>query len=502
MKSRALLLSTLVSFSSLMSAGCGSVSEVAPAAPPAVPNRSADEQQMEVEKQQEEQRQRDKDLQQKRRDLDYAKIAVQTVQQPDGTLNVMIGTGQSLVNGTQAFTLSVGGSPYDASQPEIYFNGSSGTGAVTAQMTGGELGGLLDFRNQVLNPAKAAVGRVVTSVAMTANQQHQLGLDAYGQLGGNLWNDLSGVPRVLPSGKNTGNGVVSATIGDLAGLTDSQYRLARDAGGYSLTRLSDGKVFTLSSFPGGSETVDGVTLSLDSGALAVGDSYVIDPTGDATRQFGLAISDPARLALGGPVRSAAAGANVGNGVIGAASATALPTPPGDLLNPVTITFTSATTFDVTGSGAGLPATGLTYDPAVGATLAYNGWSVRLSGAPAAGDVFRIEPNLGGSGDGRNAQALANQDSLQALDGGRASALTSYGGLIARVGSTGQQAQIGADARQALADQAQAARQAVSGVNLDEEAANLVQLQQAYQAAAQVIAISDAMFASLMNAVGN
>jgi flagellar hook-associated protein 1 FlgK len=430
------------------------------------------------------------------------KIAVQTVPQADGTVNVMIGTGQSLVTGTQAFTLSVGGSPYDASQPEVYFTGSSGAGAVTAQMTGGELGGLLDFRNQVLNPAKAAVGRVVTSVAMTANQQHQLGLDAYGQLGGNLWSDLTGVPRVLPSGANTGNGVVGASIGDLAGLTDSQYRLARDASGYSLTRLGDGKVFTLSTFPGGPETVDGLTLSLTSGALAVGDSYLIDPTGDAAQRFDLAISDPARLALAGPVRGTAAAANTGSGVIGAPSAVSLPTPPGDLLNPVTITFTSATTFDVSGSGAGLPATGLAYNPATGATLSYNGWSVRLDGAPAAGDTFRIDPNVGGSGDGRNAQALAGQETLQALEGGRASALVSYGGLIARVGSAGQQARIGADARQALVDQAQAARQAVSGVNLDEEAANLVQLQQAYQAAAQVISISDAMFASLLNAVGN
>jgi flagellar hook-associated protein 1 FlgK len=431
-----------------------------------------------------------------------AKIAVQTVPQADGTVNVMIGTGQSLVTGARAYTLTVGGGPYDAARPEIYFSGSSGSGSVTEQMTGGELGGLLDFRRQVLDPARASVGRVVTGLAMTANQQHQLGLDAYGALGGSLWADLSAAPRVLPSSTNAGTGVVNASITDLAGLTDSRYRLARDAGGYTLTRLNDGQVFTLSSFPATSETVDGVTLSLSSGALAVGDSYLIDPTGDAARQFGLAISDPARLALAGPVRSAAATANIGTGQIGTPEALSLPSPPGDLLNPVTITFTSATTFDVTGTGAGLPAIGVVYNPAAGATLSYNGWSVRLDGQPATGDVFRVEPNVGGRGDGRNAQALAGHESLQVLEGGRASALNSYGGLLARVGSAGQQARIGADARQVLVDQARAAREAVAGVNLDEEAANLVQLQQAYQAAAQVISISDAMFASLLNAVGN
>lgn len=430
------------------------------------------------------------------------KTAVQVVQQPDGTVNVLVGTGQSVVTGTQAFTLTTGANLYDPSRPEIYHAGSSGSAAVTEQLTGGELGGLLDFRRQVLDPARASIGRIVTGVAAAGNAQHRLGLDAYGELGGDLWADMSGVAQVFGSNANTGTGVVNATITDVAGLSDSRYRLARDASGYTLTRLNDGTVFSLASFPGAPETVDGVTLSLTSGTMAVGDSFQINPTGDAARQFRLAITDPARLALAGPVRSAAATGNTGTGMIGAPAAQSLPTPPGDLLNPVTITFTSPTTFDVTGTGAGLPALGVTYDPAAGATLAFNGWSVRLDGKPAPGDVFTVAPNVGGSGDGRNAQALAGQESKQILEGGRASALNSYAGLLARVGSAGQQARIGADARQALVDQASSAREAVSGVNLDEEAANLVQLQQAYQAASQVIAISQTLFASLINAVAN
>ena len=126
----------------------------------------------------------------------------------------------------------------------------------------------------------------------------------------------------------------------------------------------------------------------------------------------------------------------------------------------------------------------------------------VDGTPVTGDVFTVQANTGGSGDGRNAEALAGQESKQVLDGGRASALDSYAGLVARVGSAGQQARTGAIARQALVDQATSAREAVSGVNLDEEAANMVQLQQAYQAAAQIIAISDALFSSLLNAVAN
>lgn len=430
------------------------------------------------------------------------KIAVQVVPQRDGTVNVLVGTGQSVVTGTRAFTLATSGGQYDPSRPEIYHTGSSGSGAVTEQLTGGALGGLLDFRRQVLDPARASIGRVVAGVAIAGNAQHRLGMDAYGQLGGDLWGDLSGASKVLGSSTNTGAGAVNATITDLAGLTDSRYRLARDASGYTLTRVNDGTVFNLTSFPGAPETVDGVTLSLASGAMAVGDSYLIDPTGTAANDFRLAITDPARLALAGPVRSAGASGNSGSGMIGSPTAVSVPTPPSDLLNPVTITFTSPTTFDVSGVGVGLPAVGVVFDPSVGATLAFNGWSVRLDGQPATGDVFNVQANLGGSGDGRNAEALAGHESKSMLEGGRASALTSYAGLLARVGSAGQQARIGAQARQALVDQAMSAREAVSGVNLDEEAANMVQLQQAYQAAAQVIAISDSLFTALLNAVAN
>jgi flagellar hook-associated protein 1 FlgK len=436
------------------------------------------------------------------------KIAVQVVPQVDGTVNVLVGTGQSVVTGTQAFTLTTGGGPYDPSRPEVYHTGSSGTGAISEQLTGGELGGLLDFRRQVLDPARASIGRVVTGVAIAGNAQHRLGLDAYGELGGDLWADLSGAPQILSSSANTGDGVVNAVITDLADLTDSRYRLARDAGGYTLTRLSDGKVVDLDTLgfpgtpPGTPVEVDGVTLSLTSGTMAVGDSYLIEPTGSAAGRFRLAVTDPARLALAGPVRSAADADNIGTGQIGTPEAVFLPTPPGDLLKPVTITFTSATAFNVTYSDGSPLATGVAYDPAAGATIAFNGWSVRLDGKPAADDVFTVAPNFGGSGDGRNAEALAGQESKQILEGGRASALNSYAGLLARVGSAGQQARIGADARQALVDQARSAREAVSGVNLDEEAANLVQLQQAYQAAAQIIAISDNLFASLLNAVAN
>lgn len=102
------------------------------------------------------------------------KIAVQVVPLADGTVNVLIGTGQSVVTGTQAFTLTTGGGPYDPSRPEIYHTGSSGTGAISEQLTGGELGGLLDFRRQVLDPARASIGRVVTSVAVAGNAQHRL----------------------------------------------------------------------------------------------------------------------------------------------------------------------------------------------------------------------------------------------------------------------------------------------------------------------------------------
>ena len=162
------------------------------------------------------------------------------------------------------------------------------------------------------------------------------------------------------------------------------------------------------------------------------------------------------------------------------------------MNDALIEFIDAGQYTVDGTGP--------YPFTPGQTISANGWSVTLDGAPAAGDQFRIARTAARSGDNGNAALLANLDDARVLNGGTVSLNGALGGLTTQVGSAARQAQYSADAQQVIHDEAQAARDSIAGVNLDEEAANMLRLQQAYQAAAQVISTADTMFQSILNAV--
>ncbi len=109
------------------------------------------------------------------------------------------------------------------------------------------------------------------------------------------------------------------------------------------------------------------------------------------------------------------------------------------------------------------------------------------------------PTGANSSDNGNAKLLSNLDDARVLNGGTLTLNGAIGGLTTQVGSAARQADYSAQAQQVIHDQAQAARDAVSGVNLDEEAADLMRLQQAYQAASQIIATADTLFQSLLAA---
>ncbi len=189
---------------------------------------------------------------------------------------------------------------------------------------------------------------------------------------------------------------------------------------------------------------------------------------------------------------------------------AFQTTPGQLTPPVLVRFTTNTSYDVydnTIPGAPvLLEAGIAYNPASGGLvfptpggLDY-GYSVQLQGAPTAGDEFSTEYNTDGIGDNRNALLLSAQANNKLMANGTASIIDTYSALVADVGSDTRQAELNSQAQQRVLDLAVSTRESVSGVNLDEEAANLIRFQQAYQAAAQVITVANSLFDTLLNAV--
>ena len=417
------------------------------------------------------------------------KVSVQT--QSDGSMSVFIGSGQALVIGDQAMGLQAVQNPSDPSKIDVAYLNNGKT--ITLQQTslqGGNLGAYLAFRDQTLEPARNALGRVAIGLATSINQQNQMGQDLNGALGGNILN--AAAPRVSIGANNTGTGSVSATITSVSALTTSDYQLKFDGANYSVTRLTDNVVTNLgATLPGAS--VDGFTVNVAVGTVNAGDSFLIRPTANAARDIAVLTTDPTKLAAAAPMRASAALANMGTGTITAGTVnTPLPLNP-NLQAPVSIAFTSPTTFTVTGA---VPAVGAqTYT--AGQNITYNGWTVQISGAPVAGDTFNIASNTSATGDNRNALLMAGMQNQNLLANGTTSFQGAYSQLVGSIGAKTNELTVTSIAQDAMVTQTVATQQSVSGVNLDEEAANLMRYQRAYQAAAKAMQIANTMFDSLL-----
>jgi len=454
------------------------------------------------------------------------RVSARTVEQEDGALNVFIGSGQSLVNGFQASELGVIDSPEDPELTRVAFVDGSDDVDVTDALQGGTLGGALDFRREVLDPARDDLGRIATTVATRFNAQQNLGLQFDGGSAGRLGEDFFnlGQPQVIARETNTGPGEPTVTIDpeSIGELTGDNYRLAFDGSDYTLTNLADGMSQNLG---GAIAQVDG--LDINASAVTAGNSFLIRPTRLGARNIDVALDRPAQIAAASPLRAEEAtdasgqGTNGGNATIQglevAGSAEELfdasGAPRFDASNPITLEFDEANSrFDVSyDDAAGNPVTGtIAYDPATdsgGITVESDGTnnlpaelSFTLSGNPRDTDTLLIENNTNGRGDNTNALALGELTEESILNGGDTTFQEAYSSLVGEIGSSTRQAQVNRDAQESALQQAEAAREAVSGVNLDEEAANLLRFQQAFQASSQAIAIGRSLFDTLLAAV--
>jgi flagellar hook-associated protein 1 FlgK len=436
------------------------------------------------------------------------RVAVTVVEQDDGSVNVFIGSGQTLVMGNTTNSLAAVNNSFDSTRLEVALVAGSFSAEVSDLLTGGKLGGVLQFRNDMLDSAQNELGRTAIALSMAFNDQHRLGIDLTNALGGDFFDTLdTATPRVLSSSVAT----VTASITTLDDLTTSDYRLDYDGATYSLVRLRDTNVvYSGAVFPPAVE-VDGLTFAM-AGAPAANDSWLIQPTRTGARDMALAITNVNQIAAAGPVRTAVATnangvpTNLGTGAISTASVsttTGLP-----LGANITLTFDS----NAGGAGvpgfivAGGPASPILYDPATqsdGAAFTFAGYgdmSFTISGVPQDGDVFVISNNTGAVSDNRNALSLAALRSLAVMDSGATTVDGSYSQLVVDVGTQTHRADINRNAQQTLLNRVTDERDSISGVNLDEEAANMQRFQQAYQAAAQLIGVADTLFQTLLGAV--
>ncbi|MES9832751.1 MAG: flagellar hook-associated protein FlgK [Candidatus Thiodiazotropha sp. DIVDIV] len=445
-------------------------------------------------------------------------VDIQVLEQSDGAYNIFIGTGQPLVMDTDPATLGTQPSAMDPSHLEITFNYTFGSQVVTDQMSGGEIGGMLRFRDEILDPTHDRVGLVALGIANEINDQNQLGLDLQGIVGTAMFN--LGSVDVYP---RPGNGSsITASFNDIGNLTGETYELSYDGAAFNLVNLNSGVSQVLAA---GLNTVDGIDININAAGAAPGDTFIIQPTRNAASNFNLLFDDVQRLAAAGPVRVAPAVDANGNPLnTGTASMTqptnssmaGLPLAGGTIQLVYDDQGGAASGFEVyyPGSVPGVDPFDdfITYDNLNAATIAgtqvpgatfatLGGISFNIAGVPADGDAFIIGNNTNGNSDNRNALRLENIQNQNVLLGGSSTIDESYVQMVSDVGSKTRHAELNLSAQESLLERTKEAMAEVSGVNLDEEAAKLIQFQQAYQASAQVISVASSLFDTLLNAVG-
>lgn len=427
------------------------------------------------------------------------KVGLVISEQNDGVVNVIIGNGQPLVVGNLAESLSLGIGSFDPVQKEILFNRvNGGVTEVTDYLTGGAIQGLLDFRDGVLNGARQQLGLLATGVTETFNAQHRLGVDLNGAAGGDIFDPIS--VKVSENYKNMGSSNITAVVNDISQVQPTDYNAYYDGANWQLTNLLSGVVTQ----GAGPFNIDGLSIDI-SGTAIEGDEFLIRPNFRSASLVDVAMNAPADLAAAAPLKSADALTNTGSGTL----ETVVVTTTTDLPLAADITFT----FDADAGGAGIPGFNVTggpggvllYDPVTdfsGKTLSLVGYgdpSFVMSGVPETNDTFTLTGNIGGAGDNRNALSLAGLQTKSTLLKSTASYQDMLATTVSEIGIQTRQSQQSLATQTVLNNQAEGAHKAKSGVNLDEEAANLLRYQQAYQAAAKVISVADEMFQALLNA---
>ncbi|WP_370680775.1 flagellar hook-associated protein FlgK [Comamonas sp. GB3 AK4-5] len=441
------------------------------------------------------------------------------VEADDGSINLFVGGSQPLVLGASSGQLSVSeATNYPGSgKLALYFSQPGGEKVeLTANMVaGGEVAGLLKFNNEDLAEARNLMGRMALAIGTELNKQNKLGLTLSGEHG----SDLFYLPTSMPGysnipGYDLGTPSASVAFTDTHALVASDYKIvfgANHPADTKIVRLSDGKTRSLgdpalnytTTGTNSTFTVDGLTFTLDAtaNAGADGQSILFKPFSSAASDIKALVYTPADLAVANPVSAAINQDNKGTLQLSQLKAVGTGVPA--VGTPVTLTFSIDATgkilYDYNGNTSGPQP----YQS--GKPITIDGWQITLAGTPQAGDKVEVsnalEPSLGDSykRNAGNATAFLDLRDAKIFDGG--TALTDgFSSAMAVVGTRTQSAQYAAELSASVAASLEGDRTAVSGVNLDEEAARLMQFQQAYQASAKVIQTAQSLFDSVLNAV--
>ncbi|MDJ0929113.1 MAG: flagellar hook-associated protein FlgK [Gammaproteobacteria bacterium] len=418
-------------------------------------------------------------------------IDFNVLRQPTGAVNVLVGNGQPLVLDVNSFDLGVVANEFDGTRLELAYRGQ----AISNLVSGGEVAGLLAFRHESLDPARRELGQLALGLTEVFNLQHRQGMDFDGSLGGDFFAGIQATATA--SGTNSGTATVNVTIADAAATQAKEYILRYTGSGWEMMDAGSGAPLALSGTgtAGDPFVADGLEIVVGAGA-ASGDRFLVSAVSGATTAVRVAVTSPNQIAAANPVTTATSLQNLGDAGVSTANIDDVTNP--NLLQAVNVVFDNATTYRIRDLG-GADLTGpLAYTS--GADISFNGWTVQVSGNPQANDSFNIRATGAGSGDNANALALSEISSQGFFNGGQLSLAGLGANLVSNVGSAAARAQSDLTVQTTLREQAELDLEAVAGVNLEEEAVNLLRYQEAYLAATKIITVANQLFNSLLSVV--
>ncbi|AZQ85526.1 flagellar hook-associated protein FlgK [Colwellia sp. Arc7-635] len=451
--------------------------------------------------------------------------SVNTIQDTHGVMTVMIGNGSTLVAGITPLTVSVQSGDPDPLQTKLQLNSANGKVALDGSKLGGAIAAKLEYRDEHLVKARSEINRLAMAISETLNQAQSQGLDLDAQTGRDLFTDINGsdmqASRVLDFSANTGSLSASVNITDVSLVPTDEFEVKFDGTDYIMTNKNDGTISNLGAPGAGTyATGFGFEFNENSGAPATEDRFTLRPTENSAALMKVTLTDGKSIAASGTVDVNASANNVSDGAVNIINVT-----DPEAARAYTEGTNSQLTVDVYESGAGTfeyrvydaanPPPSPVLDsgtftggvpkvinmPPSPATAAFQ---IEISGTPTGqGALAREEFTLSdafGPGNGRNASFIAATQE-QAIVGN--STQTFSQGLAvttADIGSKASSAQLVAGTAEALFTQAYNRNQSTSGVNLDEEAANMIKFQQAYQASSRIISVANTIFDTLLAAV--
>lgn len=432
------------------------------------------------------------------------KIDISVINEDTSTPSIFIGNGQTILAGLTPYTLDSVPNNEDPSQDSIIYRGLSTVTDLTDSLkSGGELGALLEFRDEILTEARNDLGRVAIAISSTFNDQHTAGLDLNNTQGADFFSVNS--PLIIDNSFNTGTTTsadITVNISDVSQLTRYDYDLTYDGTDWTISSDSGSSATPVTGANVTIPTFEGLDVQITGGVPVAGDTFRIRPTIQGAASIQTEVSDPLLVAAAAAIRTNTSLNNLGTTGISQGVVTDGSNP--NLLTglPLDLTFNSNTTFQVgipvVANGVAVAAnTNITFTNNM--TIAANGWEVNLTGVPQSGDVVTVEVNNDGQGDNRNALLLANLQNTETMDGGFSNYQEAYSALVGRVGTVTAAAETQRDSQEALLTQAVERKQSKTAVNLDEEAADLIRYQQAYQATSQIISTVQTLFETILNA---